>query len=164
MGDNYQPDPLDIPPSLKRDANNRAEYFSMAEAIEATKPPKKAKAVTEPKANGHVKPVKAASAPKAAKAAKVAAKPEKAPKAAPKASKAAAKLDQYGFREGSNKSKAIAMYARKGGATLDEVKDRIGSIQLNCLTKLEADGYTVEKEKEKHDGKRAVTRYFLKAK
>ena len=55
------------------------------------------------------------------------------------------------------------MYARKNGATLAEVKEALGSVQLNVLVGLEAEGFTVNKEKEKIEGQRPVTRYFLKA-
>jgi sRNA-binding protein len=112
--------------------------------------------------------VKAKATPAAVKAKPI--KPEKAAKAvAEKATKTkttevAAKLDAFGYREGSVKSKAAAIYASKKGATVDEVKKATGSVQLNLLKELEADGFKVQRLKEDGPGKRQVTRYFLSAK
>lgn len=94
------------------------------------------------------------------------AKPAKAPKAAAKAPDSPAKakggkLDAYGYREGSKKAQAAAIYAAKNGATLDEVKNAISSTQLNVLTELEGKGYKVKRVKEDGKGSRQVTRYFL---
>lgn len=171
-------DPLTIPAFLLRDSNNKAEFMRMSNVSEDTKesrPAKSAKPVI--KANGAAKaPVKAADKVKAKPAAKAAPKPEKAPKATakaskgsekPKAAKAKAegvKKDQFGFREGSAKSKAVEMYARKSGATLEEVKEAVGSVQLNVLNGLEEAGHEVKRTKEEREGQRAVTRYFLKVK
>lgn len=176
-------DPLDIPDFLKRDAINQSEITRMSSdetQIEENRPAKtvKPKAV---KANGHDKApakaiIKATGKPKAKKAGKVAAKAAKPPKAVKKAAKATPKAkaakprseplekDAYGFRKGSHKSKAIAMYARKNGATLDEVQEVVGSVQLNCLKALEEEGYVVERNKEKRAGARPITRYILKPK
>ena len=132
-------------------------------------PTKTRKAVAKPaKAEKPVKaakaPAKAASKPdKAAKPAKAPAKlakPAKAPKAAKAKVEAAAK-DVYGFREGSMKSQAAAMYSRKEGATLEEVKSALKSSQLNLLKELEAKGYKVKKVKEEGNGNKPVTRYHL---
>lgn len=162
--------PLDIPPFLLRDANNQAEFMRMSTeaTVETTKP----KAKPAPKANGAAKPaakaaVKAADKPKAKAAAKPAAKAKAAPKATAKASKPKAeggKKDKWGFREGSAKSKAVEMYTSKAGATLNEVKAAVGSIQLNVLKSLEAEGHTVIQKKEQLEGQRPITRYWLKAK
>jgi len=165
MGDT-EPDPLAIPSFLKRDGNNRAEFMSMSEVEVEKSESRPAKAAPKAKANGASKPaVKAA--PKAAKAAKTApkatAKAAKAPDKA-KVAKPKAETDAFGLRKGSAKSEAAAMYARKSGATLEEVKERVGSIQLNVLKGLEAEGYTVEKEKETREGQRPVTRYWLSGK
>lgn len=169
-------DPLDIPAFLLRDAGNKAEYMKMATTeVEETKS-RPAKSVA--KANGAAKPakaapkaaVKAADKPKAKAAAKPAAKakaPAKAPKAAAKVAKPkteAGKKDKWGLREGSAKSKAVELYAAKGGATLKEVEEAVGSVQLNVLNALEAEGHEVTRKKEQRDGERPVTRYFLKMK
>lgn len=171
-----EPDPLDIPSFLKRDANNRAKFMSVeVDETRESRPAKtKAKAV---KANGHDKaPVKAAGKAKPVKAATAPAKAKTAPKAPVKAAKAvkpakAAKAkvepvekDKYGFRKGSAKSKAIALYARKNGATLEEVKTAVGSVQLNVLGSMEEAGHKVERIKETREGARPVTRYILKVK
>jgi hypothetical protein len=170
MGD---PHPLDIPAFLKRDANNRAEFIKMAqsevESHDETTPSRKPKS----KANGKA-PVKAADKPKAKAAAKVPAKAASAPKATAKPAKVIAKAkakleasadkDQFGFRKGSSKSEAAALYARKNGATLEEVKEKLGSVQLNVLGSLEKAGHTVERVKEERKGQRSVTRYLLKVK
>ena len=72
--------------------------------------------------------------------------------------------DQFGFREGSLKSKAAAMYASPKGATLAEVKASTGSNQLNLLTELAKVDFTIDRKKEPGTGKKQVTRYFLKRK
>lgn len=167
---------LDIPAFLKRDANNRAE-FMMDESVSEVESSRPAK--TKIKANGHAKPtvktapVKAASKSKAKATAKAPDKAKAAPKATAKAAKApdkakvakpkaeGAEKDQFGLRKGSIKSKAAAMYARKNGATLNEVKEALGSVQLNVLNSLEEAGHKVEKEKVERKGQRPVTRYRL---
>lgn len=171
-----EPDPLDIPEGLKRDVNNKASFMANSDVSEdaTVKVKPKAKPV---KANGAVKPaVKAADKVKPKAADKVAAKVKAAPKATAKAAKGSekpkaakpkaegAKKDVFGFREGSAKSKAVAMYATKSGATLEQVKDEVGSIQLNVLNALEAEGHEVKRVKEEREGQRPVTRYYLKAK
>lgn len=156
----------------RRDAISKVEQMSTETTAEITKP----KVPVKSKANGAAKPAvkaatKAAGKPKAKAAAKPPAKAKTAPKAtakaAPKASKPkgeATKLDKWGIREGTAKSKAVEMYASKAGATLNEVKDAVGSIQLNVLKGLEAEGHLVTSKKEKLDGKRPVTRYWIKFK
>lgn len=132
---------------------------TVSEEVEApkVKAPKKAPAKKAVKAKAKAeKPAKKATAAKA---------PDKAKAAKPKAEKKAkAEKDQWGLRKGSSKSEAAAMYARKNGATLDEVKEKIGSIQLNVLKELEAEGHKVEREKIERKGKRPLTRYKLIAK
>ena len=164
---------LAIPDFLLRDDNNQLVNKRMSESVETgteTAPPKA-------KANGAAKPApkaaaKAAGKPKAKAAAKAPAK-KAAPKAAKKAAKAApakaprkapAEKDEFGLSKGSAKSQAAAMYARKNGATLAEVKEKVGSIQLNVLNALEEAGHTVEREKVERKGERPVTRYRLIAK
>lgn len=169
MGD-MQPDPLALPTFLKRDDKNKAEFMPVSD-VEVEVESRPAKTVKpKVKANGAGKPTdrpKVKAAPKAAKAAK------SAPRATAKAAKGAEKAkvakpktekDVWGLRKGSAKSEAAAMYARKNGATLAEVKERVGSIQLNVLHALEKAGYTVEKEKHVREGHRPVTRYKLLAK
>ena len=179
MGDT-ESHPLDIPTFLKRDANNRAE-FMMVESVEVDEVeteveesrPAKSKPKAKATANGHA-PIKAAGRPKAKAAGKAPVKAKSAPKATAKAAKAHEKAkvakpraealpkDQFGFRKGSAKSDAAALYARKSGATLAEVKEKLGSVQLNVLVGLEAEGYKVDKKKEaRGEGQRAVTRYRL---
>lgn len=171
-----KPDPLDIPAFLKRDVTTRRAPY-MSESVEPEVESRPAKSV-KAKANGAAQPaVKAAGKPKAKAVAKAPAKAKTAPKATVKAAKAPAKAkvakpkaestvekDMWGFRKGSSKSQAAVMYARKSGATLEEVKEKVGSVQLNLLKGLEEDGHTVERKKEKVGDARAVTRYFLKAK
>ena len=96
------------------------------------------------KATGKAKPVKA-------KAAKGAAKPRQ---------RDPSRLDQFGLRKGSNKSKAAALYSRGKGATLAEVRDAVGSTQFNVLTELNGKGYKVEKSQAK-GLRRPITRYRL---
>ena len=128
------------------------------------------------------KPVKAAKAKPAKKAAtangnangkhEVKAKPAKAAKAAkPVKAKAKgerkrdpAKLDQWGFHKDSIKAKAAAIYAKGKGATLQEVKEVVGSIQFNLLKELEEQGHTVDRTDVKTDKGRVVTRYKLRPK
>jgi hypothetical protein len=72
-----------------------------------------------------------------------------------------AKLDQFGFRKGSLKSKAAAMYAGKKGATLAQVKKALDSTQFNLLGELEERGFKVTKEQISGDNDRKVTRYTV---
>lgn len=138
--------------------------------------------VMPPKANG-TKPAASKAKAKAArgvtaKAAKPTSKPVKAKATASKtkgkAEKPAkarakgktrnldpAKRDEYGLRLGSIKSKAAAMYAGKKGATLGEVKDKLGSIQFNVLTQLEAKGHKVKRTEDKGETGRPITRFWL---
>ena len=105
-------------------------------------------------------PVKA----KVKRKAKAKAKPAKAKPAKPakaKKAKAPVKLDVYGLRDGSVKSKAAAMYASGKGATLNEVKKKLGSVQLNVLTELALRGHKVKQVKEAGEGNRKITRYHL---
>lgn len=157
----------ELPSVLLREASNEAELVmsdQVVETVDEAKPLPKPKA----KASGSAKPEKQAK-PKAKKAkgkgpvkAKAKAKgSEKSKVAKPKANK---EVDIWGLRKGSAKSKAAAMYARKSGATLAEVKDQIGSIQLNVLTDLQENGYVVEKEKQQRGDSRPVFRYWLKPK
>jgi hypothetical protein len=154
-----------------------------AEAPEADAP---AKPASKPRKAAAKAPKKAANgngadkAPaKAAGKAKVTAKGGKAPakKAAPKATakpakakakkaerqRDPAKLDQWGFRKDSIKSRAAAMYAKAKGATLAEVKEEVGSVQFNLLTELKEAGHNVEVDQVKANG-RMVNRYKLHAK
>lgn len=84
----------------------------------------------------------------------------------PKARRATqtAKLDEFGLRLSSVRSRAAALYAREEGATLAEVKDQVGSVQFNILTQLKKKGFTVTERKEAGANNRTVTRYFLQPK
>jgi hypothetical protein len=92
-----------------------------------------------------------APAPKAKKSKPKAKKVKASGKASPKKAKAKraprtrdpAKLDEFGFRKGTIKSRAAAMY--KKGATLSQVKDEVGSVQFNLLTELETNGFEIKK-------------------
>ena len=122
------------------------------------------------------KPVKAAKAKPAKKAAtangnangkhEVKAKADKPVKAKAKGERKRdpAKLDQWGFRKDSIKAKAAAIYAKGKGATLQEVKEVVGSIQFNLLKELEEQGHTVDRTDVKTDKGRVVTRYKLRPK
>jgi len=143
----------------------------MADVVTEVEESRPAKPKRAAKANGQA-PVKAAGKG-AAKTVKAKAGAENAPKATAspakgmskaKGTKAKPKMvekDQFGLRKGSTKSRAAMLYARKSGATLAEVKNVLGTVQLNVLVGLEADGYRVTRESEKRDGKRPVTRYRL---
>lgn len=160
-----EPDPTENFGSKGREKTMEAEQIAESEETVTAKPPKA-------KANGHAKDdkpaKKAASKDKAkAKAGKTAkaAEKSKAKATKPKAeAKPKAEKDQFGLRKGSAKSEAATLYARKSGATLEEVKERVGSIQLNVLKELEADGYEVRQEKQERKGKRPITRYWLSPK
>jgi hypothetical protein len=148
--------------------NDDVETFGEVEvqAVAAIEPAMDLPAPKAPKAPKKKAPAKkkAAGKPKA----KVKAKGTTAKKASAKAQKAKAdtktEKDNFGLRKGSAKSRAAAMYARKNGATLAEVKDAIGTIQLNVLNELEEAGWPVERAKEERKGHRPVTRYWLKSK
>lgn len=70
------------------------------------------------------------------------------------------KVDQFGLRKGSIKSKAAAIYSRGRGATLAEVRDAVGSTQFNVLNELQERGFKIQKSSAKGEH-RAVTRYKL---
>ena len=75
-----------------------------------------------------------------------------------------AKLDQFGFRKDSIKSRAAALYASKKGASLAEVKAEVGSVQFNILSQLEGEGYEITKSEFKNERGRTATRYKLSQK
>lgn len=184
MNDNPN-DPFYIPPFCRRVRTEKSEepmfksYHNRqvfaAEAATGTdeapaKPARKAKPAASPKdAKARAKASGKAKVPAGNKAhakAKAAAKGKpkaKAKRAAPRVLDPA-KLDQYGFRKGTLKSRAAAMYASKKGATLAEVKAALDSTQFNLLTQLEEQGFTVERTQVDGDGPRKVTRYKLGAK
>jgi hypothetical protein len=120
----------------------------------ADKPKKssKSKAATKKKVAAKTKQV--------AKKAKSGNGKEKEKKVA-KRSAVPAERDQFGFRKGSKKSQAAALYATKKGATLNEVKEKTGSSQLNLLTELKNRKMKVLTSKEKGTGKKQVTRYKI---
>jgi hypothetical protein len=161
----------DLPAFLVRDANNESEItkmsksptktFSPAEAATASvEAPAKAPRTVKAKSNGAGKPAKAAKA-KAAKPAKAAkAKAKQAAKAPAKP----VKLDQFGFRVGTLKSRAAAIYASKRGATLAEVRNKLESTQFNLLTELKGKGFKIREEQVQGEGTRKVTRYTIQPK
>jgi hypothetical protein len=59
-------------------------------------------------------------------------------------------VDQYGFKVGSLRSKAAALYTF--GATREYVKLRLGSTQLNVLSELESKGYKILKTRVREKG------------
>lgn len=86
-------------------------------------------------------------------------KKDKGKKDAP--AKKKAERDQFGFRKNSKRSEAAKLYSTKKGATLNEIKEKTGSSQLNLLTELEGKGFKIERTKEKGKGKKEVTRYKI---
>lgn len=109
--------------------------------------------------NGNgAKPVKGKAAKGRTKAAAKAAKGRKTRTIDP------TKLDQFGFRKGSVKSKAAALYASKHGATLRLVRDKVGSTQFNLITELEGKGFKFKRDLVPGAGYRQATRYHLIAK
>lgn len=86
-------------------------------------------------------------------------------KAKPKRAKVpVAQPDKFGFRIGSLKSKAAAMYTSKKGATLAEVKAALKSSQFNVLTELESKKFKINRtEVPNGTSKRLVTRYQVSA-
>lgn len=147
-----------------------AEAPATAPATKAAKPRKAAAKAANGHTNGNGKaPAKAAAkAEKPAKAATPKAAKAKAAKATPKAKaerhRDPAKLDAFGFRKESIKSRAAAMYAKGKGATLAEVKEAVGSVQFNLLTELTGKGFTIDQTEVKNEQGRMVTRYKLHAK
>ena len=133
-----------------------------AKAPKAKAKPHKAAAKANGKANGKA-PVKAASK-QAAKPATKAAPPKGKAKAKAERQRDPLKLDAFGFRKLTIKSRAAAMYAKGKGATLGEVKEALGSIQFNLLTELQGNGFKVDKTEVKNESGRPVTRYKLHAK
>lgn len=132
---------LDIPAFLKR---------------EPKEPKVAATNETKPSTEAPSKPAKAAKAPKAATPKAKAEKPTSDSPSKPEA------VDAYGLHFGSLNSRAVALYARKEGATVQEVKTALGgALVLNVLTKLAKEGHMVKRVKEKGAGARSVTRYFL---
>ena len=71
------------------------------------------------------------------------------------------KLDQFGFRLGSKKSKAAAMYGSKNGATLAETKKALKSVQYNVLSELVEKGYKIKRSVDTGDENRKITRFHL---
>lgn len=74
-----------------------------------------------------------------------------------------AKLDQFGLRLHSKKSKAAAMYASKRGATLEETKKATGSVQYNVLSELESKGHKIKRMVDSGDKDRKITRFWVTA-
>lgn len=112
-----------------------AKETAAAEAEAAPKTKRKAKTVKAKAENGHAKERK----------------------------RDPAKLDQFGFRKDSLKSRAALMYASKKGATLGEVKDALKSTQFNVLRELEERGLKVERTPVSGEADRKVTRYHVVA-
>lgn len=114
----------------------------------------------KPKKRGRPKGVKVK-----AKTTKAAAPPKpsgKKPKK--KAKESSVQLDDFGFRKGSIRSKAATMYSRPNGATLTEVKNKLGSVQYNALAALKDKGFKVTSKEEDGKANRPATRFFLHAK
>lgn len=114
---------------------------AIEEVVTAKKPKRKKKTA---------KPVKPAKVKKPLKKAK--AKKETTP------------LDDFGFRKGTIRSKAAAMYSSAKGATIMEVKAKLGSVQYNMLINLEQNGFKLVRKEIDGLGNRPATRFFLHAK
>lgn len=57
----------------------------------------------------------------------------------------AEELDQYGFRVGSERSKAAAIYSQ--GATRDDVIAQLGNPHMKVLSFVKLRGFTVKRER-----------------
>lgn len=137
-----------------------AKAPSKAPKVPKRKPAKKASPNNGPaKAKGAKAPAKKAAPKATAKPAK-----GKAKKPVTERQRDPAKLDQWGFRKDSIKSKAAAMYAKGNGATLAQVKEVVGSVQFNLLTELQERGFKIEIDEIKSAKGRMVNRYKLHAK
>jgi len=108
--------------------------------------------VSKPKAKRQKQKAKANGKAKGVRKAKTAKKPAKE-----------AKVDRYGFREGTARSIAAAMYSAPKGATLAEVKAKTGTVQYNILNELRAKGYKVTTKEVAGQANRPATRYHLSA-
>lgn len=84
--------------------------------------------------------------------------PRKARKVAKKATHRNG-VDAFGFRTGSLKSKAAALYASGNGATLSEIKAKLKSSQFNLLTELKAKKFKIKRTLVPGVGARKATRY-----
>jgi len=124
-----------VPPTEEEEAVAEAD----AEAVEAPKPKKR-----------KTKVVKKAKAPTA--------------KLKKKAKLPPAGLDDYGFRKGSIRSKAAVMYASAKGATLAEVRAKLGGTQYNMMTELKKRGFKITTKVVDGVGNRPASRYFLQQK
>ncbi len=169
MLDDPKDDPWDFPDMFIRKPEKKDEATPMKtpEKVSAPEPtsgtdaeyPKpRGRKKAGPKSNGKAKPK--AKAPIKAKAPKKARAERKVDPA---------KLDECGFRKGSLKSQAAAMYAnaKTKGATLGEVKKALKSNQFNLITELEDrkdPKITVTRTQENGEGARQVTRYRINIK
>lgn len=70
-------------------------------------------------------------------------------------------LDDFGFRKGSIRSKAAALFSRPQGATLNEIKAKLGSVQYNTLAELKNKGFKVTSKEEDGKSNRPQTRFWL---
>lgn len=158
--------PADKPADAATDAAKPKKEKAAKTGRTPAKAPATANTPKKPAAKGTSKPASAPKGKTAAPAKATAKKPASKPPAAKKAAdkKPAVEKDFYGFKKGSLKSQAAAMYADPKGATLPQIKDKLGSAQLNVLVDLEKEGYKIERKKEAGKGKRPITRYFLRAK
>ena len=53
--------------------------------------------------------------------------------------------DKFGFTKGTKTAQAAALYARKNGATMGEIKKALGGPMRNMLAVAEKRGHTVER-------------------
>ena len=88
-------------------------------------------------------------------------KPVKKPEVKTKKPSKDVELDKFSFKIGTIKSKAASMYARKSGASTEEVEEEFNGAQLNLLKEAAERGHTVKKEKTQRKDGRSVTRYYL---
>jgi len=129
---------------------------------EKPKRTRKAKAVAEPEPAPKGRPKAKAKARVAVKGTTKAKAPMKTAK--PKRHRDPNKLDEFGYRKGSTRSKAAHLYAGKKGATLAEVKTKLGTgTQYNVLTELQGRGFKVRRATEKNRAGREITRFYVEA-
>ncbi len=137
-------------PAASKTAKPKAKATAKAKASDPTavvvlhKATVKAKVAAKPKAKAAEKP-----------------KPVKKQAVKTKTPGSGVKLDSFGFKIGTNTSKSATMYARKSGATTEEMCEVFSGAQLNVLKQAEERGHTVRREKTTRKDGRSATRYYL---
>lgn len=87
----------------------------------------------------------------------------KRPLGPPPKPKRSKEIDKYGFKVETKVSQAAALYARKEGASLNEIKEIVGSPQRNLLKTVDKlpEFEVIKKTKKGMNGKETV-RYYIK--